>query len=162
MDAAVKPTEIEVREATADDLDAIVRLGAKFAAVTQQVTGMGAEYDPDGVRQKLQTMIDWEDGVVFVAVMNEYIAGIAAGMIYDVWFTKGHRTMQELFWFVHPDFRGYRLGKDMMDALELWARLAGCDSVAMMNLNHLDPKPADMYKANGYRPMENHYVKELN
>lgn len=151
--------DIEIRDAQANDIPVIVRLGALFfdEAGWSDVT----EWDDESVAATLSNMIDSDGGILLVAERKGVILGMAGGLVYPAYFNAHHLTGQELFWWVSPDDR-CGAGKALMDAMEARAREKGAKSWAMIALDKVRPAAVGaVYQRRGYRASEHSYIKRL-
>lgn len=104
--------EVTVRQATADDYDAV----AAFTEDTWADRGVG-DYIPDVFRQWIAT--DGPDQRTVVATVDDDIAGLCQGVLlsdHEAW-AQGMR--------VDPDYRGEGVSPDLTTAIFEWARDQG-------------------------------------
>ena len=154
-----EPSPFFIRDATADDVDEIARLGHVF----YEEAGWAdiAEWDEASIKVTLSSLIDNTAGIVLVLCRKGVISGIAGGMVYPVYFNHAHKTGQELFWWLTPDQRDGG-GKGLLDALEAAAKARGAQSWAMIALDMLRPEAIGaVYQRRGYRPSERTFIKRL-
>ena len=150
---------MRIREATEADIPAIVEMGRRFF----ETSGYGEfmAFDPDSVVATARRLMASESGTVIVAV-NDRPVGMVAGLIYPYFMNYGHVTGQEMFWWVEPEHRAAGTGKDLLRALEAWARDAGAHSFIMGSLEALRPLTvAALYRRLGYKPIEHLYLRRL-
>lgn len=65
----------------------------------------------------------------------------------------------EAFWFMIPGRRGS--GLRLLMEFERWAKVKGCQRAAMIHLEALNPRLAEIYVRLGYKLIERHYLKTL-
>lgn len=65
----------------------------------------------------------------------------------------------EAFWFMIPGRRGS--GLRLLMEFERWAKVKGCQRAAMIHLESLNPRLAEIYVRLGYSLVERHYLKTL-
>lgn len=148
-----------IRRATEADFDAVCRLARRFFDATR--FGELMEFDRDSFHATFQALLG-ADGVCLVAEKGGLVVGIAGALAYPVYFNLGHRTGQELFWWVEPEERGSTTGARMFAALEAWAREVGCKTFTMVALEALKPAQVGrIYIRSGYAVSEHSYIKEL-
>ena len=73
-----------------------------------------------------------------------------------------HRIAHELLWWIRPEARGSKLGIQLLQAFEHWAKTIGCTHVqmSMVNNTHLD-RVAKLYTRTGYALAEQVFLKEV-
>jgi len=150
-----------VRHATADDLPRLARLArafhreSKFADIAplQGQTFVAAA----------DAMIEGSaNGVLLVAERGDgIVVGMAACVLFPLFFNADVICAQEVFWFVEPEHRT-GVGLLLLDELEIEAAKRGatafiCGSVS----GPRDAAMARLYAQRGYRPGEATYVKRL-
>lgn len=82
------------------------------------------------------------------------IVGLIAGIVSAKYFCSG-KSLQELVWFVHPDYR--TCGVRLLRAFEQLARDEGCDDIM---LTHLDGNDlSGVYEKLGYKKVQITYLK---
>lgn len=122
-----------------------------------------AEFDHDSVQTLLATFVASPDvAAIFTAVEDGECIGAAGALLHPLWVAPGHKTGQELFWYVRPEKRRSKAGKRLFNELEEWARKSGADSFAMVALSHLhENRIGKMYESKGYTPSERTYIKDF-
>jgi GNAT superfamily N-acetyltransferase len=146
-----------IRPATVEDVETIVDLGEIFHG--QAGWADIADYVGEDCAASLTAMVESPDAIVLVAEEGGEIVGMAGGVTYPLYFNRGHRSGQELFWWVRP---GCRVGGKLLEALEGEARLLGCQSWAMIALDKIEPElMGRLYRRRGYRASEHTYMKRL-
>lgn len=152
---------MKIREAELNDVPNLVPLLKPFYESTKQAAF--TDFDPEAISDLIGSLIVSDAGEVFLAETDDgRLVGTTGGMIYPLWFSPTHNTGQELFWYVDPDHRKSKAGKQLFEALESWAKAQGAGSFCMIALSHLHEKRVgQMYESKGYTPMERSYIKEL-
>lgn len=153
------PSEIEIRDALADDIEIIAHLGARFFDEAQwsDVT----EWDHDSVCRTLSNLIESAGGILIVATRKGVVLGMVGGLVHPAYFNAHHLTGQELFWWVEPAERS-GVGGLLMTAMETAAIARGAKSWAMIALDKIRPEAVSaMYRRRGYRPSERSFIKRL-
>lgn len=147
-----------IRPAKVEDAKEIARLGAEFHA--EACWADIVEYVPQDCEATIRALIENEGGIVLVVDLGG-IVGFAGGATMPTYFNHGHKTGQELFWWMHPDHRTGWGGK-LLDALEDAARGEGCASWGMICLDKVRPAAmGKLYERRGYRASEHSYIKVL-
>lgn len=107
---------MRVRQATVDDVPAIVATGDRFV---QDTVYREALADNPAQRAHFVTwLVTTPDGAVWVLEDQDTVVGILGGMIY-AHPMDGRRTAAEMFWWVDPGARGH--GLKLLRAFERWA-----------------------------------------
>ena len=142
-----------IRPADTGDIPALTALGRRFHAASP-VSGLS--YDPEKVSGVCEALIG--TGGLFVIEQDGAVKGMAGAIAAQTWF--GSATVgQELFWWA--DGCGAE-ALELRRALEAWAKEQGCALFSMICLEN--PKAdvlARLYRREGYRPVEHHFLKEL-
>lgn len=136
-----------IREATVEDIPALLEMGEAFAIEAGVVDVVG--WDALTVEQLLHNLIDSPDGVLWIGD-NGMIGGITYQHPYS-----GKRVFQEFFWRSHG-FEGMRLLK----AAENQARENGAEQSIMIGMDTM-PDTSRLYGRLNYKPIERLYCKEL-
>lgn len=148
-----------IRDATKEDIEALVLIGERFFDETRFADVM--QFDPGSLRDTLENLITDPDGIVLVADSLTNLIGVAGGLVHPSYFNRDHITGQELFWWVDPDHRG-TAGSPLFGALEAEARAKGARSWAMIALATLNPDGVgQFYERHGYRASERTFIKAL-
>ena len=138
------------------DFDAVYKMCRKFVKTTIYKD----YFNDDTMREFAQTFITSpiSEKVGLLALNEEgKPVGLLGGMINN--FIFGDIKMAvEIAWWVEPEFRKSGLGKELIDAFELWANKNGC---AFITLSFLEDKPAKIYEDIGYSFAEKSYIKRL-
>ena len=148
-----------IREATQDDMPALTRMGRQFFALTgiSDITS----FDDESFHRTIAHLIEG-DGVCLVAEIDGQVVGAAGALAYPFYFNVAHKTGQEIFWWIDPEWRNGKIGMQLFVALETWAKDAGCKTFSMIALDQVEAdKVGKMYKRCGYRATEHSYIKEL-
>lgn len=97
---------------------------------------------------------------VFIIETDGVITGMLGAMIYPDP-NDGALVATEMFWYVAPEARG--AGLRLLRDFEAWATDRGAARLIMVHLHDLMPEAlAKLYQRRGYRPVETHYIKEIN
>lgn len=140
-----------VRRATFVDYPEIKEMSKKFLDQT--------EYQKHSDESKIDSMIlnflcsDGTDKIVFISEEGGWLAGFIAP------FTFGLENMAvEFGWWVEPSKRGLKIGTELKDAFETWAKEQGCSLITMICL---DDNIGKLYEKWGYKLYERTYMKEI-
>ena len=146
-----------VRVAKANDLPSMVRMGRRFF----DASGYSdlASFDDGSFEATFSSLIDSPDAVVVVCEQDR-IVGMAAALLYPLYFNASHRTAQEMLWWVDEDRRG--VGGHIFDMLIAEAKKKGAKSVSMIALEELSPSVVGaFYERRGFRPSERSWMRAL-
>lgn len=145
-----------IRRATEADTPALVEMGKHF----HEASGWGAlsEFNPESFTVTVKNLMSGAlDGGIYVAGS----VGMAAFLIYPLYFNSAVRVGQEVFWWIEPEHR-YGLGGELVTAMENDARKAGAAVFMLAALPGLrEMALARLYARRGYRAAENTYLKRL-
>jgi GNAT superfamily N-acetyltransferase len=142
-----------IRPATVADIPRMLEMGRRFfdASGYSEITS----FDPESLRATFEGLMMNPDAVVLVTT-----GGMAAALIYPFYFNVGHRTAQEMFWWVDKEHRG--IGTQLFDALIAGVKAKGAESLVMIALERLTPeKVGGIYERRGFRLSERSYIKKL-
>jgi GNAT superfamily N-acetyltransferase len=151
---------LNVRPATAADLDAYVALLADFHAASP-MKGV-ADYDPVGIRAFLSASLENSSILLLLGELDGEIVGVTSCLLYPLYFSPGYQVAQELWWWLTPKARGSGIGQRMFQEIEAWAKNKNARALFMIALE--DERAAAMEKVYfraGFRPLERTFIKEL-
>jgi GNAT superfamily N-acetyltransferase len=151
---------LNVRQATASDLDAYIELLAHFHE-SSPMRGVAA-YDPEGIRAFLTASLENSNILLLVGELDGQIVGVTSCLLYPLYFSPSYQVAQELWWWLTPAARGSGIGQAMFKAIEAWAREKNARALFMIALE--DERAAAMEKVYfraGFRPLERTFIKEL-
>lgn len=144
MQPVFESFDVQVRRATADDVQAI---GAVFDAAVRA----GWTYLGERVEKPMFTPEDWDQLVADHALPNVLlVATDQAGRV--VGYSAAHPDDGEMFLlFVHPAHGGRGVGRTLLNAAHDALRAVGCKQAFLFT--HEQNKPAlALYASAGYRP----------
>lgn len=138
-----------VRAATAEDIPALVEIGARFHEMSPH-RFMG-EYDRRGIANVLGFMIGSPQSIVLT---ND--AGLIGGTLAPVYFAPSKLMAEENFWFAGAG------GRDLLRAFEEEAAARGAHFVLLSTLENERASIIDrMVERRGYRLIERRWLKEF-
>ena len=149
-----------VRAATSDDMLRLVEMGESFFAVSgcDDMTG----WDGEEFAAVCTRMINSDKAAILIAEKDGWITGMAAALVFPVYFDPSRMMAQEMFWWVEPDSRSAGIGMALLQALEETVAAASAKTLTMIALDGLRPDAlGHFYRLHGYRPLERHYIKRL-
>lgn len=140
-----------IREATLDDIPALLEMGRAFADRCDLHSI--APYDETSMAATFRLLIEQDNGILLITD-----GGAAGGMVHPAYWNHAHLTGQEFFWWVYPEKRGQ--GVRLFKALEQAAKDRGAGSWAMITLDKVEPeKTGRFYERCGYRKSEHSFIK---
>lgn len=144
-----------IREATHDDIPALLDMGMRFHA--------GSVYagllvpDREVTAGTLRMLIQSETGVVFVMDYMGTLTGAVLGALCPHWVT-GETIAVELSWWVDEAHRGS--GLTLLSRFEDWARERGASKVTVVEPAG-NPGVAMVYQRRGYQLVEKSWMKAI-
>ena len=150
-----------IRNATIDDIKQIVYLGERFYNESHDVDEI--PYDPIDTYKSILEIYNGDHGILLVAEQDGQIVGITAGLVFSWYFNSSHKTGQELFWYVHPDYRKGTIGIRLLKELERQAKEKGATTFIMVseelmgNHDYMEK----LYHKLGYHNYESAYIRNL-
>lgn len=146
-----------IREATLEDLDALVIMGQEFHDSTPyewELAHNPAQYLDIGA-----LLISNPSGVLLVRDLGGgELVGMLGGSIFDHPLS-GERTAGELFWYSPPKYRGVT-GVRLLKAFEAWARERGAAYIQMVQPVWAN-RVGELYAALGYQKLEVAWTRHL-
>lgn len=137
------------RTATAEDIPALVEMGAKFHAMSPH-RFMG-EYDHTGTENVLRFMIESPQ-----ALLLTNGTGLIGGTYSPVYFAPSKWMLEENFWWAGAD--GMALLKAHLEHAKAW----GADFYLLSTLeNERSAAINRLVSRMGFKPMERRYIMEL-
>ena len=94
----------------------------------------------------------------FIYIIKED-KGMIIGYVQPYVFNPNVRVSQEMGWYVLPEFRGHRVGLELIKEYEEVSKLMGADVIMMATLDANDI--SSYYEKKGYNAQEKFYFKEL-
>lgn len=142
-----------IRIATIEDKEQVVEMARKFAEVSPYSKYIPIEKIEAMVEQGLQG-----DPTKLIIIIDEDYRGMIAGQVSQ--FIYGDVLMAtELLWWVDPSHRKSKVGSELIEGFEEWAKYVGCKLITMVCL---DDALGSYYEKRGYDLRERAYMKELN
>ena len=146
---------MQVRNATLDDVPAIVEMSRKFYATT---TYSGwADFNANTVHALASGLA--EHHVMLVADDGEKLIGMVGLFVAPFMFNGAVTAAYEVVWWVEPDEQGQGAGKALLAAIEPACRAKGCKAIQMVHLSTSPPQAAAIYERVGYRHTESSFTK---
>lgn len=140
------------RLALPDDFDEVLEMSYKFLNSVVYKNYYTTNAVESMIRDTL-THVYNRNTVIFLEPGAGIIAGLACPFLYGECLVAS-----ELAWWVEPTMRSTKVGKELMDAFEDWARNEGCKLITMISI---DDTLGKYYEKRGYSLYEHAYMKEL-
>ena len=146
---------MEIRDATIEDMDAILKMGREFFETTYYA-GI-APFCEDTASNLIKIILD--TGVLKLAIIDGEYCGMIGLVMFPFAFNARVNSAHEVFWYTSPDIRGAGIAKALMNAAEQECLLKGAVSIQMGTLATSPPQAAKLYESLGYKLEETSYVK---
>lgn len=145
-----------IRAALESDFNDIETMAAEF----WQHAGFDVPYKAGSAQ--LYIKIAFDQQLLLVAEKDHELIGFAAGATAPLMGNLDYTVGTELAWWVQPAHRGGKLGIQLLKALEVAAKAAGCDFWGMLYMESSMPgNIKKIYQKMGYRLQETTYLKRL-
>ena len=132
---------------------------ATFMKAFESATGL-VKVDVDYTFERYCELMSKGAIKIFISEEEDKTLQGAIGFLITNDLHDGVKVGIELFWFVHPKYRG--VGKLLFNVFEEEAKKVGCKRLAMIHLSDSYPESLEaFYLKNGYKLAEKHYVKEI-
>ena len=120
-----------IREARTEDLPLMVVLGEKFYNASHGNSDI--PFNRTDTLNTLLAMLESDDGILLVYEHDGRVVGMIAGVMFPWYFNVKHRSGQELFWYVAPEFRKSTAGVRLLKELEKKAKEKGATTFIMIS-----------------------------
>jgi hypothetical protein len=140
---------LKVRQATLDDVDAVMEWGVRFHAYS--IWGKRVPIVEDDWRETVTSLLGSDDAAVFMTDN-----GFCGGLIFPMYFNKSYRIAQELFWFASSG------GSALREAFEDWAKERGAQAIQMSCIaDDREAAVRRLFRKAGYDATETALMKEI-
>lgn len=145
---------VEVR--SEKDLDFMARAGAQF----YEEARLPGRIIPEVFVRSWTQFIGLKLGTIWMLMRGNEIVGAIGGLVVaDP--NDGVMVGSEMFWWVMPECRGR--GVRLLLRFAEWARERGAERLTMVHLmSSMPEKVGKLYERMGMKPLEVHYVGDLN
>ena len=150
-----------IREATIDDISALVRMGEGFHAEALADKGLGFKV-PDFIQHCVMLM-ELPLTALFVAEGEDgALVGSIAGML-SAWILSFDQVMiTEQWWWVDKDKRGGKIALELEEALLNWGKERGATKISMIAIaSEREKSVRRYYERKGHKYLETHFIKEI-
>jgi GNAT superfamily N-acetyltransferase len=147
------------RVATEKDALDVVFLTKRFVRESGNMSTLG--FDQGKVFDLFLDIVEREDFLVLVKEHEEEIVGMFVAFVVPCFFSEKVQAV-ELAWYTDKEHRGPRDNLKVIKMYEEWAKERGAVMVNLINLDQLNgEKVGRFYNKNGYKIVENTFVKEI-
>jgi len=108
-----------IRNAEPKDLPALVQIGQKFHAESEQYSRLS--YSGLKVLFLLKSLLANNDGMLIVAEKDGEIIGGMAAMVFQEWYSY-EKLATDICIFILPEHRGTAIAAEMIDHYKKWAK----------------------------------------
>ena len=152
--------EVEIKEATFDDVVKLVVYGERFWQQTQYFKD-GIAYDPDTILAMTNTLID--EGVVLYADDAEgNVVALMLVIVSPFPMNAHYLAACEWVFYVDPDYRRGGLGAKLIQAAEDLLKEREVKYFTMVSLTTVTPEAAhQVYKSLGFNHSETNFTKDI-
>ena len=148
-----------IRKATIKDIKGIESLGEKFYNEAEfSKKGLGLDVSTFGIL--VTQLLDYPSVLILVVEKDNKIIGTIGGVISPWLLDTNQKILQELWWYIDPEYRG--IGHRLIVKFEKEAVKLGANFVLMVTLDskHED-KLITYYNKMGYNHLEHHFIKKV-
>ena len=149
-----------IREATIEDMPAILTLGEEFF----KVSGIPAfcRFNLKSCSILIRQLIQGDGATILVLEHAGEIVGILGAYLVLMPFNLDHINCQEMFWYIAPAHRGGTGALRLIKALFAWAEANGARSISMAAMEAQDrEKVTKLYKAMKLQKLEEHWTGRI-
>jgi predicted N-acetyltransferase YhbS len=149
-----------IRHATPDDIEAIVEMGKAF--FEESPFASISSWDEGSFQLTVLSLLSGSaQGGLLVAEDDGKLVGMAAYVIFPLYFNLQTKMAQEVFWWCRPSHRK-GIGGSLLDELEREAMRNG--AMVFLSANLAGPRDeafGRLYQRRGYAPSENIFMRRL-
>ena len=147
-----------VRLATADDLDVIAAMAARFFTRTRYAATLSPSLDE--FRASFALIL--ERGRIWVADIDGEVHGFLASAAQPVWFKPSSCVAIEIAWWMDEEHRGRPEGVRLLFEFERWAKEQGAQGICMSDIILEGGSAAERILTRlGYKVTERTFLKGL-
>lgn len=121
-----------------------------------------ADFDVESCLLFLKNATENENIIFLACKDNDKIVGITGGLLFPLYFNHNYKVVQEICWWVEPEYRGSKCGSLMYEALENWAKEKQANGMFMIALEDENVETmSKLYTRKGFVGTERTFIKEL-
>lgn len=145
-----------MRQATHDDIEALIELGRPFLAAHPALASVVVTDEQlHGVLTNIM-----EHGVIIVAEsIDGSLIGALAGIVAPMWCAPDIKCAAELAWWMKPGHRTGMTAVRMVRDFEKWAKQQNATHTVMSSIPALGSRASALIGRLGYTAVETSYVK---
>jgi GNAT superfamily N-acetyltransferase len=148
-----------IRDATQEDAEALIRMGAAYVEEAGHLERFGAEFCPQSFLTTCEALA--KTGILLVAEHDGEVVGMLGAAFIPVLWNYKVLQAQETWWYARPD-RRKGLGVALLGEFERRATAQGVSIGGMVaELGPRGDAVGRLYAAKGYAPAESVYLKRL-
>lgn len=140
-----------------EELQTFCRFGREFA----KASGAG-DFDDLSLLKSVHDILATKRGKVFILEIDNQAAGVLGVVAFPCYFNHKSLRVQEIFWWVDPEYRNTKESIKLFNKVEEWAKEIGATQVMVSAMAALEADKLDkFYTKKGFRKMDINYVKDL-
>ncbi|PTQ92641.1 acetyltransferase (GNAT) family protein [Mucilaginibacter yixingensis] len=125
------------------------------------LTQLGYPCTPEEVKVRFDAWANHPDHRTLVICDGDRLAGMT-GLMKSLWVEKNGTYVRILAFVIHEDYRGQKIGKQLLQAVDTWAHEIGANTIVVNSGNREERIPAHhFYQNNGYKSYALGFVKSL-
>uniref|UniRef100_A0A6M3JVN0 Putative acetyltransferase n=1 Tax=viral metagenome TaxID=1070528 RepID=A0A6M3JVN0_9ZZZZ len=149
---------LTIRKANIIDIKDILDLISEF--YEEGLKECGLNFTDYSLYKTAENFIN--NGIVIVVYDNDILIGLIGGMVIPSMFDEKEKIAQEAMWFIKKEYRNKELALDLLNRFEEEAKRFNAKHIIMVSLGNMKNEILDrFYKHNGYKLLENQYIKKV-
>jgi len=151
-----QPNKIRPLIPTEEELETLCRFGKEFSDASN-----AGGFCKKTFLNSVDTFLKSQKAKIFVLDNGTNIVGTVGVYAYKVFYNDVLRV-QEIFWWVDPEYRNTRDSIKLFNKVEEWAQEIGADEVMVSSTVINADKIEKFYTKKGFRKMDINYIRSLN
>lgn len=151
-----QPNRIRPLIPTDDELETLCRYGKEFSEASN-----AGGFCKKTFLKSVDTFLKSQKAKIFMLEINGKVAGTVGVYAYRCFYNDVLRV-QEIFWWVDPEYRNTRDSIKLFNKVEEWAQEIGADEVMVSSTILNADKIEKFYTKKGFRKMDINYIRSLN
>lgn len=141
---------------TPEELKTLCKFGKAFAD-----SANAGEFEAKPFLNFIDTMLKSKKGEVFILEKNGKVVGTIGVYAYRVFYNSKLRV-QEIFWWVDPEYRNSKDSVKLFNIVEEWAKKVDADEVMVSSTTTMKVDELErFYTKKGFRRMDITYIRSL-